>query len=146
MKEITYYTDKKSKNSILNKSCTYHYAKNQMKLDLGKLWRIPTKEELIYLNTKNQITPLRVYWTNKQLRVMFTANGICSYVNQHDVEFKKLLGWVIPVKCVVDKRKIKKTTNKKLKPKKMTEAKVYDISDDELLSNPNIKFTAYIRS
>ena len=138
MKEIEVYNQKRLKDFNLNISHTYLFCKDKIKIDIGKSWRIPTKKELVYLFNEKKLTPLRVYWTNKQLRVMFTSDGKCIFTNSYD---KNPLAWVIPVRTLQDLRKVPKklrpiirNTNKE-KHKTMIEAKVYSLDDNDLLNN-----------
>ena len=109
MKEIEVYNQKRLKDFNLNISHTYLYCRDRIKLYIGKSWRIPTKKELVYLFNEKKLTPLRVYWTNKQLRVMFTSDGKCIFTNSSD---KNPLAWVVPVRTLQDLRKVPK----KLRP------------------------------
>lgn len=144
MKEFEIYQENNTKDSILNNSHTYLYCKNKIKMDIGKSWRIPTKRELQYMFKQGQLQKLRVYWTNKQLRVIFTSDNKCIYVKSDD---KYPLGWVVPVKTINDLRKTPmklRPMNRILKPKKtkkMSKQKVNILDDNTLLNNPNIHFS-----
>lgn len=144
MKEFEIYKDNNAKDSILNDSHTYLFCKNKIKMDIGKSWRIPTKRELINMFKHGDLQKLRVYWTNKQLRIIFTSDAKCIYVKSDD-EYP--LAWVMPVKTINDLRKTPlklRPMNRILKPKKtkkMNKQKVNQLDDNTLLNNPNIKFS-----
>ncbi len=144
MKEFEIYKDNNAKDSILNDSHTYLFCKNKIKMDIGKSWRIPTKRELINMFKHGELQKLRVYWTNQQLRIIFTSDAKCIYVKSDD-EYP--LAWVMPVKTINDLRKTPlklRPMNRILKPKKtkkMNKQIVNQLDDNTLLNNPNIRFS-----